>query len=133
MYHDYAKQHPPTPIFSFSAQFKHHPPDVINHRRPVCPQPKIQTASKFERTIDRRTYVDKKDLFAGVSGACPAVSRAALVPAEKATREREGPPYDLQPVLAAMAPIFGAGYRGIMLVFVCDLSRLIFMAAARSE
>ncbi|XP_037070190.1 troponin T, skeletal muscle-like isoform X1 [Pollicipes pollicipes] len=36
-------------------------PEALTGKHP----PKIQVASKFERTIDRRTYVDKKGLFSG--------------------------------------------------------------------
>ena len=30
-------------------------------------QPKVRLASKFERQVDRRTFVDKKGLYDGVS------------------------------------------------------------------
>jgi len=34
-------------------------------------QPKVRLASKFERQVDRRTFVDKKGLYDGVSFAQP--------------------------------------------------------------
>jgi len=33
----------------------------------ITQQPKVRLASKFERQVDRRTFVDKKGLYDGVS------------------------------------------------------------------
>lgn len=38
-------------------------PDALSDKFP----PKILTASKYERQVDRRTFGDKKGLFEGVS------------------------------------------------------------------
>lgn len=48
-------------------------PEALTGKHP----PKIQVASKFERTIDRRTYDDKKGLFSG-----------GLVEMDKETKEK---------------------------------------------
>jgi len=55
----------------------------------IIQQPKVRLASKFERQVDRRTFVDKKGLYDGVSVQPLTHNKAKTKPKRKQKKNKK--------------------------------------------